>query len=107
MIGLFDGGTPTLQDLPDDQRDEPAIGRGVALLQALYAGLAGRRSGPAEACSVACGRGLLGLSALSLATVYHARPSGLVGGSPLRYSLMRERRSGPVPIPPEAFRTLG
>jgi hypothetical protein len=52
-----------------DQRDEPAIGRGVALLQALYAGLAGRRGGPAEACSVACRRALLGLSALSLATV--------------------------------------
>jgi hypothetical protein len=99
---LFNGGTPTLQDLPDRPRfvinatnqQSGAVWRfSNPYMRDWRVG----RGGPAEACSVACRRGLLGLSALSLATVSHARPSGLVGGSPLRHSPMRERRSRPDP----------
>jgi hypothetical protein len=97
---LFNGGTPTLQDLPDRPRfvinatnqQSGAVWRfSKPYMRDWRVGEVVR---PRLAVSLAVGASSAFPRFLSPS---HARPSGLVGGSPLRHSPMRERRSRPDP----------
>jgi hypothetical protein len=97
---LFNGGTPTLQDLPDRPRFviNATNQQSGAVWRFSKPYMRDWRVGEVARPRLAVSLAVEASSAFPrFLSPSHARPSGLVGGSPLRHSPMRERRSRPDP----------